>query len=99
MIYPMTHLYQLAVTLDSHDVKNIPTASASDVLSGVLTTIYFLAGVVAVISIIVGGFLYTTSNGDASKVKTAKDVILYAVVGLVVVAMAFTITGFVIGKF
>ena len=98
----MTHLYQLAVTLDSNDVKNIPTASASEVLSGVLTTIYFLAGVVAVISIIVGGFLYTTSNGsngDASKVKTAKDVILYAVVGLVVVAMAFTITGFVIGKF
>lgn len=99
MINAMDIVYYLAVSLNSKTVKNLPTASAEDVVNGVLTTIYFVAGVVAVISIIIGGFMYTTSNGDASRVKTAKDVILYAIVGLVVVIMAFVITGFVIGKF
>ena len=38
-----------------------------------------------------------TSSGDAGKVKKAKDTILYGVIGLIVVALAFAIVNFVIG--
>ena len=77
----------------------IPQVDANDVVKGVLNTVYFIAGAAAIIIIIIGGVLYATSEGDPSKVQTAKNAILYAVVGLIVVMMAFVITGFVIGRF
>jgi hypothetical protein len=49
--------------------------------------------------IIYGGIRYTTSAGDSSHVKAAKDTILYAVVGLVVAILAYAIVNFVVGAF
>ena len=46
--------------------------------------------------IIIGGIKYVTSNGDSSGVTSAKNTILYAVVGLVVAVMAYTIVNFVL---
>ena len=37
-----------------------------------------------------------TSAGDAGKIKKAKDTILYSVIGLIVVALAFAIVNFAI---
>ena len=54
-------------------------------------------GVAAVIAIIIGGIQFVTSNGDAAKVKKAKDAILYGVIGLVVALLAFAIVSFVLG--
>ena len=48
------------------------------------------------IIIVIGGIRYTSSNGDPGSVKAAKDTVLYAVVGLIVVIMAAAITDFVI---
>lgn len=79
------------------DKVGIPEVKANSVLEGVLNTVYFIAGIAAVIVLVIAGILYATSAGDAAKVKQAKDAILYAVVGLVVVIMAFTITGFIMG--
>jgi glucose uptake protein GlcU len=59
----------------------------------------FLIGVIAVIAIIMGGIRYTTSNGDASQTKAAKDTILYAVVGLIVAIMAYAVVSWVIRVF
>ncbi len=87
-----------AAKIDASSV-GIEEKSANDVLNGVLTTVYFAAGIVAVISIILAGIFYAISGGDPSKVKFAKDTILYALIGLVVVMMAFLITNFVIGQF
>lgn len=77
----------------------VEKVSANDVVVGVLNTTYFIAGAASVIVIIIAGILYATSEGDSAKVKRAKDAILYAVAGLIVVMMAFVITGFVIGRF
>ena len=72
---------------------------ANNVVNGVLNTAYFIAGLACVIIIVVAGILYATSGGDSGRVKQAKDAILYAVVVLIVIMMAFVITGFVIGRF
>lgn len=56
---------------------------------------YSVAGIVAVIFIIKGGFDYLLSRGDPGKVKTATQSIIYAVVGLVIVIMAAVITSFI----
>ena len=55
-----------------------------------------MLGLVAVIFIVMGGVQYMTSSGDATKLKKAKDTILYACIGLVVAALAFAITQFAI---
>ena len=72
--------------------------SAQDIIKNVINTILVVLGMVAVIMIILGGIRYTTSNGDAGAIKSAKDTILYAVVGLVVAIFAFAIVNFVVGR-
>jgi hypothetical protein len=94
----MQPLTYAAAKVNPNDV-GISRVDASDAINGILTTVYFAAGVTAVIVIIICGILYSTSQGDASKTKRAKDGILYSIVGLVVVIMAFVITNFVIGRF
>lgn len=58
-----------------------------------------LVGVISVIAIILGGFRYMTSSGDAGKVKQAKDTVLYAAIALVVAGLAWAIVNFVLGAF
>lgn len=53
-------------------------------------------GAVAVFMIIIGGFKYITSSGDASNVESAKNTILFAIVGLVIALVAQGIVLFVL---
>lgn len=77
-----------------------PTGDANDEFQALLTNIVniisVIVGVVAVIMIIFGGFRYITSGGDSNKVGTAKNTILYALIGLVIVALAQFIVRFVL---
>ena len=59
----------------------------------------FALGIIAVIMIIVGGIRYTVSNGDPSKIKAAKDTILYSIDRFVVALLAYAIMAFVINWF
>jgi hypothetical protein len=93
-------LIQLALSAGTNDGQiNIPTVTADQVLNNTLNVAYFLAGVIAVIVIIVGSITFATSAGNSANVTKAKNMILYAVVGLVVILGAFAITNFVIGRF
>jgi hypothetical protein len=47
-----------------------------------------IVGVIAVIMIIFGGFKYITSGGDSGNVSSAKNTLIYAVVGLIIVALS-----------
>lgn len=78
--------------------NNIPINSSVDILAGVLYTIYAIAGAFAVITIILAGYTFVTASYDQTKIVKAKNAILYAVVGLIVIIAAFVITQFIIGK-
>ena len=71
----------------------------SKLMQNVINLLLLVLGMIAVIAIIIGGVRYTTSNGDPGQIKSAKDTILYAVIGLVVAIMAYAIVGFVIAAF
>ena len=73
--------------------------SADQTITRVINAILGVLGMIAVIMIIIGGIRYTTSNGDSGSVKSAKDTILYSVIGLVVAILSFAIVNFVLGKF
>lgn len=74
-----------------------------EINNSLVTTIFNLvlsiAGAVTVAFIVWGGMQYILSQGDAGKIKKAKDTLLYSIVGLVIVMMSFVILNFVIGKF
>ena len=65
----------------------------------VIRTFQIIVGLISVIMIIVGGLRYITSGGESNSVKGAKNTILYAVIGLVVVAIAEAIVQFVLQRF
>lgn len=73
--------------------------TGEQLLQNGLNIAYFVAGIIAVITIIIGGITYATSGGDSGKVSKAKNMIIYSVAGLVVILVAFAITSFVIGRF
>ena len=79
----------------------LPKANADAAqLAGIMNGIVFpIAGAIAVIFIIIGGIQYTTSNGDSSATSKAKNTIIYSLVGLVFVIMAFAIVQLVAGRF
>lgn len=71
-------------------------AQVGNVLASVINILSLIIGVVAVIMILVAGARFITSGGDASKVAGAKNAIIFALIGLVIVALAQTIVHFVL---
>ena len=83
------------------EVQPVDEANNSDLQGSVIAILNAVIGVlsfVCVVVIIIGGVTYMTSSGDTSKVKKAKDTILYGVIGLVVCVLAFAIVNFVISN-
>ena len=50
-----------------------------------------VAGIVAIIFIIIGGFKFLTSSGDEKKLASATGTLTYAIIGLAIVILAFVI--------
>ena len=69
-----------------------------ETVTGILNAVIGVLSFVCVVVIIIGGVTYMTSSGDTTKVKKAKDTILYGVIGLVVCVLAFAIVNFVISN-
>ncbi len=65
----------------------------------VANVLLFLIGAVSVIMLIVGGFRYVLSGGDSTQVTSAKNTILYAVIGIIVALLAYAIVNFVVSSF
>jgi len=74
------------------------TTRINNIIHTIVNLLSAIVGVVAVIMIIVGGFRYITSGGNDTSVTSAKNTILYAIIGLVVVALAQLIVRFTLSK-
>jgi hypothetical protein len=78
------------------------TSDATDKINSLIRTIVNLlsaiVGIVAVIMIIVGGLRYITSGGNDTSVTGAKNTILYAIIGLIIVALAQVLVRFTLSK-
>lgn len=79
-------------------LKN-PVTNADTAFHNVLNTVYIWAGIIAILVIIIAGIMYSVSQGEQAKITRSKDMIIGAVIGLVVIMMAFVITQYVLGSF
>ena len=71
-------------------------ARPNQLIQDIISTLLFILGIIAVIMIIVGGIRYALSSGDSNQMKSARDTIIYAVVGLVVALLSYAIVNFVV---
>lgn len=83
-----------ATCTDSSNPDNKTTNPAYHVIHTAANIIAVIGGIAAVVVIMISGLNYITSGGDAEKVKGAKTKIIGAVAGLVILALAYTITAF-----
>jgi len=67
--------------------KNVTTGLQS-IAASVVDIISVLVGIIAVIMIIYGGFKYISSGGSSEGVSSAKNTLIYAIIGLIIVALA-----------
>jgi predicted membrane channel-forming protein YqfA (hemolysin III family) len=72
--------------------------NVTDLIKKIINILSVIIGAIAVIMIIIGGFRYVTSGGKQESVTAAKNTILYALVGLVIVALAQVIVHFVLNN-
>lgn len=64
----------------------------------ILNIIFSTMGALALLMLVIAGFRYTISQGDATKTADSKRMITYTLVGLIVIALAATIVNFVLNR-
>lgn len=74
------------------------TSNLEGIIKVGLNLLSIVAGVAAVIMFIIAGLRYITSSGDSAGVSGAKNTLVYAIVGLTIVALAQLIVKFVIDE-
>src|SRR5581483_4749706 len=72
--------------------------SLGKIIRDVVDTFSIIVGITSIIMIIIGGFQYITSQGDSGKIGSAKNTIVYSLVGLVVVAFSQALVQLVLNK-
>jgi hypothetical protein len=86
---------------NADDCADQGTAASEEVgatVQRIINILTIIVGIIAVIMIIVNGIRFITSGGDSNAVNSARNGILYAIIGLVVVALAQVIVRFVINR-
>lgn len=71
----------------------------SGIFKIITNVLLFVIGAVSVIMLIIGGVRYVVSGGDSAAVTSAKNTILYAVIGIIVAILAYALVNFVISSF
>ncbi len=74
------------------------TAPSQDTVGTILNIVFTIATLLSLLFIVIGAFKYVISAGDPSSTASAKNTVLYAVIGLVVTLSAFTILNFVLSR-
>lgn len=75
-----------------------PGRTLSSVIKDILYLISAIAGIVAVVMVLISGYKFMTAAGDAGKVASARGTLTYAIIGLIVVAFAQFIVQFVMSE-
>lgn len=89
----MRYLYLLATIVDT---SGLPNHTPHNTIDKVLTTVFGITASIALLMIIIGGFRYVIAKGDPQDMAGARDTIIYAIVGLLVTLIAYSVVTFVI---
>lgn len=69
------------------------------IVANVARILIALAGSLALIFLLVGAIYYVISMGDPSRIKRAREIITYAITGLIIIIASYAIVTFVVQGF
>lgn len=67
-------------------------------IGDIIKYILSMLGVIFLVLLVYGGFLWMTARGDSDVVSKSKDIIINAIIGLIIVLMSYAITYYVVGN-
>ncbi len=73
-------------------------AGITNFITAVVNVLLLIVGIAAVFMLIVAGLMYTLSGGDPDRIKTAKNMIVYSLVGVVIAFGGRAIIAFVLSN-
>ena len=73
-------------------------ADLTTLIRTIVQILSVVAGAIAIVMIIISGFKYITSGGEASKVAAAKNALVFAIIGLIIVALSQLMVRFVLSQ-
>ena len=79
-----------------NDTPNSLFGDSNSIVNRVINTMLFIVGILSVIMIIYSGIRYATAHGDKSQVESAKNTLIYSIVGLVVAIVAYAVVNWVV---
>ena len=95
---PFVAFAQVGINTEFGTTFGLGTADLESTVVNVVQWVLGFLGLVAVIMILIGGFQWMTAGGNEEKVAGAKKVISAAVIGLIVVLLAWAIVIFVVSQ-
>lgn len=87
---------ELSSTAGAFGLSTSSATNIQDIIISVVKFILSFLGLLAIIIIIYGGFLWMTSRGNDDQVSQAKSTITAGLIGLVIIIAAYVITNVVI---
>ena len=79
-----------------NDSAGLASSDLPTVLGDIISTLLTLLGIIFLVLVLYAGWLWMTAGGDAKQVDKAKEIMLRAVVGLIILLAAYSISSFVI---
>lgn len=84
--------------LDAASGFGLGSAGLVETIGNIIKIFLGLLGILAVLLVCYGGYLWMTASGDSAQIEKAKKIIIAAVIGLVIIFSAFAIASFVINQ-
>lgn len=85
-------------TQKSSDPNGDKVGGNNGLFVSIVNLIIYLTASISILMVIIGAFKYVTSSGEPSQTKSAKDTVLYALIGLFVAISSFAIVRLVVSK-
>ena len=84
--------------VDLMHAEGMPTqlVGTDGTISNIVNSILYVAGIIAVVMLIFGGIRFMVSRGDKDKVQKAKNTVIYAIIGLVLIIFSYAIVNFIV---
>lgn len=83
--------------IDKKTEQSLPQAR-SDTIRILLTDTFILIGAIAFLMVVISGLRYILARGSPERVTSAKNALMYSLIGVVIAALAATIVNIVIGR-
>jgi type IV secretory pathway VirB2 component (pilin) len=97
-VVTIPQIVSATIDLPTEAQTGLPEGGNGAVLKAIESVVEFVVGVIgsiAVLMIVISGIMYMVSGGDQQKVETAKKILTYSIVGLVVALVSYMIVYFI----